>query len=153
MTAGSGSTVVDSLVSAFADSDPRLDIWRRWPDVSPAEDAFSDGFACEQVGNLFTQFANGNGWKAITIGADLAETPFVDYHVWTRLFRGAERWDVDWTVRQYHNLHEPGGRDPKILDLPWPLVWARPDDTHPVAGTFGRVRNLTALRAGFGMNA
>lgn len=148
--AGCGNADADALVAAFAVGTPNLDIWRRWPDVSASEDAFTDSFACEQVSHAFTIFARDRGWDATTVIGDEAETPFVDYHVWSRLFRGPERWDVDWTVRQYHNLHGPGGRDPKVLDLPWPLMWqpalapvSTPDGrAHPVAGRFGRLRSL-----------
>lgn len=134
---------ITALTWAFADSDPNLDLWRRWPDVSEAEDAFSDQFACEQVSERFTAFARSRGWTAITVeGAD-AVHPFADYHYWTRLLQGEEMVDVDWTARQFHNLHEAGGRDPKVLDLPWPLVWEADDEIHPVAGRFTRMRSFT----------
>lgn len=134
---------VAELTAAFAASDPRLDLWRRWPDVSADEDALSDRFACRQVAEAFTAFARSHGWTAVTVAAEEAEHPFADYHFWTRLILGADLVDVDWTARQYHNLHEVAGRDPKVLDLPWPLVWTADDEEHPVAGRFTRMRSVT----------
>lgn len=141
--AGSIHDDIAVLTAAFTASEPRLDLWRRWPDVSPAEDDLSDSFACEQISESFTAFARGHGWTAVTVAADEAATPFVDYHRWTRLLLGPELWDVDWTARQYHNLHRIGGGDPKVLGLPWPLVWEADDENHPVAGRFARMRSLT----------
>lgn len=145
--AGGPHDAVAALTAAFAASDPNLDLWRRWPDVNAAEDAFSDQFACEQVSHAFTLFAREHGWDGTMLVADEAESPFVDYHAWSRLFRGPERWDVDWTVRQYHNLHQVNGRDPEVLDLPWPLVWTPDGKTHPVAGSFSRMRSLASPRS------
>lgn len=134
---------VAALAVAFAASDPRVDLWRRWPDVSDAEDALSDQFACQQVSESFTAFARSRGWDAVTVEGAEAVHPFADYHYWTRLHVGDGLVDVDWTTRQFHNLHEAGGRDPKVLDLPWPLVWAADDEIHPVAGRFTRMRSFS----------
>ncbi|MFJ2662507.1 hypothetical protein [Arthrobacter koreensis] len=141
--AGSITDDVAVLTAAFAASDPRLDLWRRWPAVSDAEDAFSDQFACQEVSESFTAFARSHGWGAVTVEGAEAEHPAADYHYWTRLLRGEDLVDVDWTARQYHNLHVISGRDPKVLNLPWPLVWEADDEIHPVAGRFTRMRSFT----------
>jgi hypothetical protein len=51
-------------------------------------------------------------------------------------------FDVDWTARQCHNLHDHDGHDPAVLTLPWPLTWdpvAMGVDTHPIVGDFAAV--------------
>lgn len=130
---------IETLVAAFAASQPKLDIWRRYPDVAEAEDDYTDHFACEEVSALFATFARQHGWDAVVILAEGAEEPFADYHAWVRLTRGAEAHDVDWTARQYHNLRE---NDEAVLFRPWPLVWV-PTGGHPIAGTF---RKMTQKR-------
>ncbi len=126
-------TALDRLVGAYVASDPRLDIWRRYPDISEAEDEFTDGFACEQVSAGFAEFARERGWNAIAVLAEGAEHPMADYHAWVRIQDEAWSYDVDFTVRQYHNLHRAGGRDHAVLQ--WPLVWVYRGE-HPVAGKF-----------------
>ena len=116
-------TALDRLVGAYVASDPRLDIWWRYPDISEAEDEFTDGFACEQVSAGFAEFARERGWNAIAVLAEGAEHPMADYHAWVRIRDGAWSYDVDFTVRQYHNFHRAGGRDHAVLALQWPLVW------------------------------
>lgn len=139
------SVELDELLAAYKENDKRLDVWRRYPDLTETEDAFTDYWACEEVSREFAAFARSRGWESLVIHADGAQTPFADYHYWVRLIRPhLEVYDVDWTARQYHNLHEVDGHDPAVLDLPWPLVWnPLPDlDAHPIAGVFDTVRHL-----------
>jgi hypothetical protein len=134
-------TALDKLVGAYTASDPRLDIWRRYPDISEAEDEFTDGFACEQVSAGFAEFARKQGWNAIAVLAEGAEHPMADHHAWVRIQDGVWIFDVDFTARQYHNLHRIEGRDHAVLALPWPLVWMYMGK-HPVAGKFARLGPL-----------
>jgi hypothetical protein len=123
------------LTAAFVAATPKADIWRRYPDVSSAEDDATDTYACEALAAAFADFAAGLGVSARVVYAEDAEEPFVDYHVWTRVETTDGVRDVDWTARQYHNLD--GVRD-AALDAPWPLVWP-PSDAHPLAGRFDTV--------------
>lgn len=141
-------TTLEDLLAGFAAAEPRLDIWRRYPDISEAEDALTDSFACEAVSALFAAYAGSQGWRAVTVRAEGAEAPLADYHVWVRLTCEGRSVDVDWTARQYHNLHRPEGRDEAVLALPWPLVWPATGQ-HPVVGkfaTFGSLGLASALR-------
>jgi hypothetical protein len=139
-------TALDELIGAYAASDPRLDIWRRYPDISEAEDEFTDGFACEQVSAGFAEFARERGWNAIAVLAEGPEHPMADYHAWVRISDGAWSHDVDFTMRQYHNLHRAEGRDHAVLALPWPLVWVATGE-HPVVGKFTRLGPLSMAGA------
>jgi hypothetical protein len=139
-------TALGELVQSFAASDPRLDIWRRYPDISEAEDEFTDGFACEQVSAGFAEFARERGWNAIAVLAEGPEHPMADYHAWVRICEGPWSHDVDFTVRQYHNLHRAEGRDEAVLALPWPLVWVATGE-HPVVGTFAKLGPLSLAAA------
>lgn len=58
-----------SLLTAFIDSNPRLDIWRRYPDISEAEDEATDTWACGQVSQQFAAFAREHRWDAVVIRA------------------------------------------------------------------------------------
>jgi hypothetical protein len=139
-------TALEELVRAYAASDPRLDIWRRYPDVSEAEDALTDGFACKRVSEDFAEFARERGWNAIAVLAIGAEHPLADDHAWVRINHDGQSYEVDWTARQFHNLHA-AGRDEAVLRLPWPLVWAADGPQHPVAGRFTRLSALSLAGA------
>lgn len=131
-----------ALLNAFIDSDPCLDIWRRYPDITEAEDESTDTWACVQVSAEFTAFARGLGWDAVLLDGIEPEHPFAFDHAWVRLTHSGRVYDVDWTARQFHNLHVVGGRDPAVLTLPWPLVWDPAvvgKNIHPVAGEFAAV--------------
>lgn len=137
-------TPLEALLEAYKEHAPQVDIWRRYPDVTEQEDDATDQWACGEVSRSFAAFAREHGWSAVVIHAEGAEAPLADYHYWVRLLHprlGVH--DVDWTVRQYHNLHEEGGRDEAVLSLPWPLVWSplADPDTHPIAGSFRTVRH------------
>ena len=134
-------TALEDLLAGFAAAEPCLEIWRRYPDITEAEDALTDSFACEAVSAAFAAYARSQGWQATGILAEGAEAPLVDYHAWVRLTLDGRSVDVDWTVRQYHNLHRAQGRDEAVLDLPWPLVWPA-TDRHPVVGTFAHLGAL-----------
>lgn len=127
---------LNELLLAFRRSQPDLGIWERYPDVSAAEDARTDTYACDQLSALFTDFCLAQGVAAVRVSADGALQAFADYHLWTRVFVDGESFDVDWTARQYHNLQQPPV--PEHADLPCPLVWAA-DDVHPVVGAFRTV--------------
>lgn len=138
---------LQSLLGTYIESDPRLGIWNRYPDVSDADDAYTDTWACEQVSSEFTAFARSHGWDAEWIrGAD-PENPLAFDHSWVRLTRDAFVVDVDWTARQFHNLNVVYGYDSDVLSLPWPLVWdpsvAGPD-THPIAGRFASASSFAS---------
>lgn len=134
-------TELKDLLDEYKQRRVSLDIWRRYPDITEEEDAYTDSWACEHVSAEFASFASTRGWVAVVVCAEMAETPFADYHVWVRLTRGTESFDVDWTARQYHNLHDPDGHDEAVLALPWPLVFPS-SDVHPVAGQFKKVSYL-----------
>jgi hypothetical protein len=129
---------LQELLDNYAKSDPRLDIWRRYPDISEEEDAYTDRWACEAVSDEFAVFARRHGWDAVVIFAEEAEKPFADYHAWVRLSRGTDTYDVDWTARQYHNLDNEEGHDEAVLTLPWPLVW-KDTGVHPIVGSFAKI--------------
>jgi hypothetical protein len=129
---------IEELLEEYKGCSGKLDIWRRYPDITEEEDALTDSWACEHVSADFALFARRRGWGAVVIYAEEASEPLIDYHAWVRLTRGTESVDVDWTARQYHNLHKPG-HDEAVLALAWPLVWPS-GDTHPVAGAFGYIR-------------
>ncbi len=133
---------LEELVQSYAASDPRLDIWRRYPDISEAGDALTDGFACRQVSEGFAEFAREHGWNAIAVLAECSEHPLADDHAWVRINHGWQSYDVDWTARQFHNLHAAAGRDHAVLRLPWPLVWVATGE-HPVVGRFAGLRPLS----------
>lgn len=139
-------TALAALIGAYKASEPRLDIWRRYPDVSEVEDALTDSFACEQVSAGFAEFARAHGWNAIAVLAEGAEHPMADYHAWVRIQDGARSYDVDFTARQYHNLHRPEGRDHAVMALSWPLVWIYRGE-HPVVGKFASLSPLSLATA------
>ncbi|MCB5280310.1 hypothetical protein [Arthrobacter sp. ES1] len=135
-------TALEALVLSYAASDPRLDVWRRYPDIGEAEDAGTDTFACKQVSAGFAEFARERGWNAIAVLAEGADHPLADDHAWVRINDGSQSYDVDFTVRQYHNLHRAEGGDESVLALPWPLVWTYRGE-HPVVGTFAGLSPLS----------
>lgn len=133
---------LQGLLDGFIASDPRLEIWRHYPDITEEDDAVTDGWACESVSAQFAAFARDHGWDAGVVHGEDPETPMAADHVWVGLRRGETVVDVDWTARQYHNLYVEQGHDPRVLGLPWPLVWAPhavAGNTHPVVGFFAVV--------------
>jgi len=141
-------TALTALIGAYIASEPRLDIWRRYPDVSGAEDELTDSFACIQVSAGFAEFARARGWEATVLLAEGAEHPMADHHAWVRILDARWYIDVDFTARQYHNLHRVEGRDHAVLAQSWPLVWdAAYRDGHPVAGRFANISTLSSAAA------
>jgi len=135
------------LLGAYINADDRLEIWRNYPDVSEAEDDYTDSWACEEVSTQFAAFARSFGWDAVVIRGEDAEHPFAFDHAWVRLTRSGNVFDVDWTARQYHNLHEVDGHDPAVLNPPWPLVWDPSvvgPDAHLIVGSFASARPAPA---------
>lgn len=124
------------LARRYISSDPRLDIWRRYPDIAEDEDDATDTWACGEVSTEFAVYARALGWDAEVIEV-LALNPWADVHVWVELRRDGETLAMDWTARQYHNLLAVS-RDPAVLGAPWPLVWnpATTPDSHPFMGRF-----------------
>ncbi|MFF2678059.1 hypothetical protein ACFVRT_15920 [Arthrobacter koreensis] len=125
-----------ALLEGFTCTDARLDIWRRYPDISEEEDEATDDWACGEVSGQFAAYAREQGWDADVVTAQ-ADHPMADEHVWVHLHRGGRTIAVDWTARQYHNLNEISW-DPKVLSAPWPLTW-NPDtapNEHPLMGSF-----------------
>ncbi len=130
------------LLNAFIDAEPRLEIWRHYPDITEAQDEYTDAWACVQVSAEFAEFARGLGWDAAVLDGIDPEHPFAFDHAWVRLTRSGRTYDVDWTARQFHNLHAINGRDPAVMALPWPLIWdpaAVGKNIHPVVGEFAAV--------------
>lgn len=128
----------DALFASFTASDPRLDIWRRYPDITEEEDKSTDRWACGEVSAEFADHAADQGWETEIVEAD-ADNPWADRHVWVHLHRDGQTIAVDFTARQYHNLNEIS-RDPVVLAAPWPLTWD-PEATpgiHPLMGSFTR---------------
>lgn len=138
---------VVKLTNDFKAADPRLDIWQRYPDISEAEDEYTDSWACAEVSAEFAEFARGAGWDARIVLVD-ADADFADQHVWVELHRERQKISVDWTARQYHNLFEVS-RDPAVMSAPWPLVWfpeQRPSQ-HPLMGGFTEAPAAESQRA------
>ncbi|MET4143861.1 hypothetical protein [Arthrobacter sp. UYCo732] len=130
------------LLNSFIASDPRLGIWRRYPDISEAEDDHTDSWACEEVSAEFAAFARDLGWDAAVVHGVDPEAPLAFDHAWVRLTRDGDVTDVDWTARQYHNLFIPDGHDQTVLDLPWPLAWDKGVvgiNAHLIVGEFAAV--------------
>lgn len=131
-----------SLLNAYIASDPRLAIWRDYPDISEEQDNDTDIWACEEVSAQFAAFARSLGWAADVVRGEGAEHPLVFDHAWVRLTRSGVVTDIDWTARQFHNLFVPDGHDPAVISLPWPLAWdpgiAGPD-VHLIVGEFAAV--------------
>lgn len=141
-------TALESLIGAYIASDPRLDIWRRYPEVSEAEDEVTDSFACIQVSSGFAEFARARGWDATVLLAEGPEHPMAGHHAWVRIRDARWDYDVDFTARQYHNLDRVEGRDPAVLRQPWPLVWEwiyRGE--HPIVGKFASINPLNLAEA------
>lgn len=133
---------IEPLLQNFIDSEPRLSIWRNYPDISEADDEIADGWACKSVSAEFAAFARGQGWDAVVVHGEDPEEGLAFDHCWVRLAgRGFVR-DIDWTARQFHNLFVPDGHDPNILSLPWPLAWAPhlvEQPGHLVVGRYAKV--------------
>jgi hypothetical protein len=127
------------LLNAYISSDPRLQIWANYPDITEAQDEQTDTWACEQVSAEFAAFARALGWDASVVRADEPEATMAFEHAWVRVTRDGVTTDVDWTARQFHNLFVEGGHDPAVLALPWPLAWAPAaiaPEHHPIVGTY-----------------
>jgi hypothetical protein len=140
-TAGDASKLT-SLLKDYIDSDPRLHIWRQYPDISEDDDNYTDRWACQEVSTEFVAFARARGWDAALVHAEDPEEGLAFDHYWVRLTGLDYITDVDWTARQYHNLFEPGGRDPNVLSLPWPLAWAPHvvgPDAHLIVGRYATI--------------
>lgn len=130
------------LLQGFIDAEPRLDVWRRYPDITEAEDDYTDTWACAQVSGQFAAFAREQGWQVVVVHADEPEQPLAFDHAWVRLTRDGRSTDVDWTARQFHNLYAAEGHDPNVLSLPWPLAWdpavIAPED-HLIVGRYATI--------------
>jgi hypothetical protein len=130
------------LFRSYIAASPRLGIWRRYPYITEADNDYTDSWACEQVSAEFAAFARKAGWEADIIRGTDPEEPFAFDHVWVRLTSAGVVSNVDWTARQFHNLHKPEGHDPSVLALPWPLTWdpaAIAPEHHPIVGTYAAV--------------
>lgn len=136
LAAATKDTGMEELVAGFVSSDPRLDIWRRYPDITDDENDETDDWACGEVSAQFVVWARSQGWDAETVTAQ-ADDPWADEHVWVALSHEGKVTAVDFTARQYHNLAEIS-RDPKVLGASWPLAWdpAASPAEHPFMGSF-----------------
>lgn len=133
------------LLQAYIDSEPRLSIWRNYPDISEADDEIADGWACKSVSAEFAAFARAQGWDAAVVHGEDPDEGLAFDHYWVRLSRPGTVRDVDWTARQFHDLFAPNGHDPKVLSLSWPLAWAPhlvEQPGHLIVGTYARVSVL-----------
>lgn len=91
----------------FPDTHVMLSVWRLYPYVSEADDQATDYWACRQASELFVAFLSERGMTArLVLGVD-AEAPFLGYHWWVRVDCPLATANVDWTARQFHNLHHP----------------------------------------------
>jgi hypothetical protein len=139
------SAALLKLLEAYIESDPRLRIWRHYPDIPEVDDDYTDQWACREVSTEFATFARRQGWAAEMIHAEDPEEAFAFDHFWVRLTGGGIVTDVDWTARQYHNLFEAGGYAGAVLALPWPLTW-EPAVVGPSAHLIvGRYRKFSVL--------
>lgn len=123
---------IEALLAAFEQADPRVQVWKRVPDVEEG----ADDEACEELSAAFTAFCLDRGHQAETLWVE----GFVEdahYHCWTRVVVAGVTWSVDWTARQFHNLENPEA--PEHQDLPCPLYWRTDQLDHPVL-TGGRQR-------------
>ena len=128
---------LQGLFADFTASDPRLDIWRRYPDISWEEDEATDYWACEEVSAQFAEYARARGVDAQVFTA-IADHEWADRHAWVCISAGGQVTAVDFTARQYHNLNTDGGRDPEVMAAPWPLVWDQESSggVHPLMGSY-----------------
>jgi len=115
-----------------------LTVWRHYPDVTMDEDTATDRWAAKQASAAFVEFLGTyNIGARMVIGIDSRE-PLHDYHWWVRIDCPLATVNVDWTARQFHNLHHPP--DPGLADLPCPMVWLTgptyPADAHPITGRY-----------------
>jgi hypothetical protein len=142
VTTAGGTAELIALLNAYIESDPRLAIWRDYPDITQEQDDYTDTWACEEVSAQFAAFARSLGWDAAVVHGTDPEEPLAFDHAWVRLTRDGVSSDVDWTARQYHNLFVTGGHDPNVLTLPWPLAWAPHivgENAHLIVGAFATV--------------
>lgn len=152
ITSSAAGSEIGILLQGYIDSEPRLGIWRNYPDISDFDNAYVDGWACRSVSTEFAAFALTRGWDAVIVhGEDPVEGLAFDHH-WVRVSRPGTLRDVDWTARQFHDLFVAEGHDPNVLSLPWPLVWVPhliEQPGHLVVGKYGKVTVLdTAPAAG-----
>lgn len=117
---------LEDLLAAFATATPMIDVWRRYPDITPDEDDRTDAWACQQASEEFVAFARAHGFHAVLITVAEPRPPEYD-HYWSRV----DNTNVDWTARQYHNLKHPPAA--KHQDLPCPLTWPA-GEPHPILG-------------------
>jgi len=147
VTDADGVSELIALLNTYIASDPRLEIWRHYPDITEGQNDYTDTWACEQVSAEFATFARSLGWDAAAVRGENPDHPFAFDHAWVRLTRDGRTTDIDWTARQYHNLHEADGHDPAVLNLPWPLVWDPAvvgPDAHLIVGSFASARPAPA---------
>lgn len=126
---------LDDVVASFRAAHPLLDAWSRWPDVTDDEYLSIDTFECIQVAEAFTAHARAAGLPATVVTTAPDEDALDGFHAWTVLTLADGAVGVDWTARQFWNLHEPAR--PEHADLPCPLLWPASGvsglSTHPVA--------------------
>lgn len=123
-------------ISSFEATDARLSIWRRYPEVSEADNQVIDTYACREVSAAFARHAATHGLRTCLIEADDCDHPRVDRHWWVVVYVADQAECVDWTARQFHNLEHPPL--PEHADIPFPLTW-NADYQHPVVGRFATV--------------
>lgn len=106
-------------ITEFSETNEYVPYWERYPHIPPEIDETLP--ACFTLSEQFTRFARDHDLDAVTIEASHALDELVDIHRWTRVSDGETLFNVDWTARQFHNLHWPPA--PEHQDLPCPLVW------------------------------
>lgn len=131
-----------AALDAFAASEPRIDIWRRYPHITEYEDEATDDYACDQVSRQLAVFLAARDFDVQVTVAGEADHPMACEHVWVTVSTPAGPLNVDFTARQYHNLEHPPA--PEHQNLPCPMVWAGAGNSHPVVGAFAQISRQPA---------
>lgn len=123
--------MLSALIAAFF-AEPDTRIWARYPNVSEAEDARTDEVDCLPMSQAFARLARRAGLDVVLVNGlgGRAGEDEVSTHWWVRLPDGR---NVDWTMRQFHNIRPR----PDLDDLQVPAIWR--GEGHPIV-TFRETR-------------
>ena len=117
------------VVADFLRESSDARIWARYPDVSEQEDECTDEMDCLPMSRLFADRCREAGLNPVLVHGQegWAGEDEVWTHWWVRFpGEGGQDVNVDWTVRQFHNLQDP----PDMDDMQVPTVWR--GDGHPL---------------------
>lgn len=126
---------LDALLEQFPVDHPKVDVWRRWPDVTDSEYVAADTWECIHAAHAFADFARTAGLEATVVVGTESEQPYDGFHAWTVVTEANGLTAVDWTARQFYNLQEPPAAE--HADLPCPMIW-HPQSLgeHPISGPY-----------------